>query len=165
MPMMRWRSWGFGFGCLIALEPAPAQAGGNVSCSISTTALAFGQYVPSRDGASDFTATVEVACTAASGDAPVPVQGSIALIGRGANGRHELTDGAHQLSYQLFLDPARTIPWGDGHGEGGIQSISGVAGGATPFRVTVIVYGRILARQAGASVGSYADQITAVLSY
>lgn len=164
MPMTRSRSWGFGVGCLLAIEPAPAQAGGNVSCSISTTALAFGQYVPSRDEASDFTATAQVTCTA-SGEAPAPVSVSIALIGRGANGRRELTDGANRLSYQLFLDPARTIPWGDGSGESRTQSISGVAGGATPFRATVIIYGRILARQAGASVGRYADQITAVLNY
>lgn len=162
--MTEWRSWGFGLGCLITLAPAPAEARGNVSCSISTTALAFGQYVPSRDGASDFTATVQVACTA-SGALPVPVEGSISLIGRGTNGRRELTDGANHLSYQLFLDPARTIPWGDGSGESRRQPISGVAGGATPFHVTVTVYGRILARQAGTSVGSYTDQITAVLSY
>jgi spore coat protein U-like protein len=158
------RSLGLALGCLIFLQPAPAQANSNVSCSISTTALDFGQYVPSRNGASDFTATIQVNCMS-PGEAPVAVQGSISLIGRGANGRRELTDGAHRLSYQLFLDPARTIPWGDGSGESRTQTISGVAGGATPFRATVTAYGRILARQAGASVGSYSDQITAVLSY
>jgi len=162
--MTQWRSWPLGFACLIALGPAPAQARGNVSCSISTTALAFGQYVPSHSGASDFTATIQVTCTV-SGDIPIPVEGSISLIGRGAGGRRELTDGANRLIYQLFLDPARTIPWGDGSGEGRRQSISGVAGGGAPFRATVTVYGRILARQAGTSVGSYTDQITAVLSY
>lgn len=162
--MSPWRSLALALGCLVASGAKEARAGGNVSCSISTTALAFGQYVPSRSGASDFTATIEVTCTA-SGDAPVPVEGSISLIGRGANGRRELTDGANRLSYQLFLDPARTIPWGDGSGESRTQPISGVAGGAAPFRVTVTVYGRILARQAGVSVGSYADQITAVLNY
>jgi len=164
MPMTGGRSLGLALGCLIFLQPAPAQASGNVSCSISATGLVFGQYVPSRNGTSDLTATVQVTCTT-SGEAPVPVQGSISLIGRGANGRRELTDGAHRLSYQLFLDPARTIPWGDGSGESRTQTISGVAGGATPFRATVTVYGRILARQTGASVGSYSDQITAVLSY
>ena len=163
MPMTRWRSLRLGLGCLILLQPAPAQTGGILSCSISTTALVFGQYVPSRNGSSDLTATVQVTCT--SSGVPVPVEGSISLIGRGANGRRELTDGAHRLSYQLFLDPGRSIPWGDGSGESRTQSISGVAGDATPFRATVIVYGRILARQAEASVGSYSDQITAVLRY
>jgi len=162
--MTRWRSLALGLGCLIALESAPAQAGGNVSCSIATTALAFGQYVPSRNSASDFTATVEVNCTAA-GDSPVPVTGDIALIGRGANGRRELTDGANRLGYQLFLDPARTMSWGDGSGESRTQSISGVASGPTPFRAVVTVYGRILGRQRGAAVGNYIDQVTAVLNY
>ena len=162
--MRRWRSSGLAIGCLIALATAPAQARGNVSCNISSTALAFGQYVPSRSGASDFTATVQVTCMA-SGEAPVPILATVALVGRGVNGRRELTDGANRLNYQLFLDPARTIPWGDGSGGSRMQSISGVAAGATPFRVTMVVYGRILARQEGALVGSYADQITAVLNY
>ena len=160
--MTRWQAWGLG--CLVALAPAPAQARGNVSCTITSTALAFGQYVPSRNGASDFTATIKVTCTA-SGEASAPVEGSISLIGRGASGRRELVDGANRISYQLFLDPARTILWGDGSGESRTQSVSGVAGGAAPFRATLTVYGRILARQAGISVGSYADQITAVLTY
>lgn len=164
MPMTRWQCWlGLGLGCLAA-APLSAQAPGNLSCNIATTALAFGQYLPSRSGASDFTATVQVTCTA-SGDAPVPVEGSIALVGRGANGRREMANGADRLGYQLFLDPARTIPWGDGSGESRMQTISGVAGAATPFRVTLTVYGRILARQGRAPVGSYADQVTAVLNY
>jgi spore coat protein U-like protein len=164
MPVTGGRSLGLALGCLISLQPAPAQASGNVSCSISATGLVFGQYVPSRNGTSDLTATVQVTCTS-SGEAPVAVQGSISLIGARANGRRELADGAHRLGYQLFLDPARTIPWGDGSGESRTQSISGVAAGATPFRATVTVYGRILARQAGAAVGCYSDQISVVLNY
>ena len=163
MQMMRWQ-WGLGLGCLIAGYPWPAQAGGNVSCSISTTPLAFGQYVALRSEASDFTATIDVTCTT-SGEAPVPVAASISLIGGGSNGRRELADGASRLSYQLFLDPARTIPWGDGNGDGRSQSISGTTGATAPLRIRLVVYGRILARQAGASVGSYSSQVTAVLNY
>lgn len=156
-----WLLWA---GCLIALGPAPAHARGGLGCRISTTALAFGQYVPSRNGASDFTATVEVTCTA-SGTTSVPIVGSISLTGRGGNARRELSDGQHRLRYQLFLDPARTILWGDGSGGTRTKSITGVAGGATPFRETVVVYGRILARQSDAAVGNYTDQIIAVLNY
>lgn len=150
--------------CLMALQAAPVQAAGSVSCNVFTTALAFGQYVPSRSGASDFTATIEILCTAA-GETPTPVEGSISLIGRGTNGRRELIDGANHLYYQLYLDPARTVPWGDGSGEGRTQSVTGTASGASPFRATVTVYGRVLARQSRTSVGRYSDQITAVLRY
>lgn len=157
-------SWGFWACCLIALAPAPASAHGGVSCAISTTALAFGQYVPSRSGASDFTATVEVRCTA-SGTTSVPIDGSISLAGAGGYARRELTDGPNRLRYQLFLDPARTILWGDGSGGTHTKPISGVVGATAPFRETVVVYGRILARQSDAVVGNYTDQIIAVLNY
>jgi spore coat protein U-like protein len=162
--MTRWRSLGLGLGFLMVMDSAPARADGNVSCSISTTALVFGQYVPSRNGTADLTATVQVICTS-SGETPVAVQGRISLIGGGANGRRELADGAHRLSYQLFLDPARTIPWGDGSGASRTQPFSSVVSSATPFRAMLTVYGRILARQAGAAVGGYSDQISVVLNY
>lgn len=156
-----WRRWAC---CLIALGPAPAHAHGGVSCGISATALAFGQYVPSGSGASDFTATVEVTC-AASGTTSVPIDGRISLTGAGGYARRELTDGPNRLRYQLFLDPARTILWGDGSGGTHTKSITGMVGAAAPFRETVVVYGRILARQSDAGVGTYADQIIAVLNY
>lgn len=147
---------------LLAFNPALARS--DVTCSISATALAFGQYVPSRNEASDLTATVVVTCFT-SGEEPVPVEGSIALAAGGTAGQRELSDGSKRLRYQLFVDPARTIPWGDGSGGSQTQSFSGMASGVTPFRASVTVYGRLLARQAAAPVGSYTDQITAVLNY
>jgi len=43
--------------------------------------------------------------------------------------------------------------------------LPGVVGPTTPFRETLTVYGRILARQSGAVVGNYTARITAVLNY
>jgi len=151
-------------GPFTALAPAPAHAVGSASCTLSATSLAFGQYVPSRSSPSDFTATINLVCTA-SGTTPVPIVGTIALIGARGSSARELTDGSHRLRYQLFLDPARTIPWGDGSGDTRTKSISSVVGLTTPLRETLTVYGRILARQADAAVANYADQITAVLNY
>lgn len=156
--------------CLLALgpfaafAPAPAHAVGSASCTLSVTSLAFGQYVPSRSSPSDFTATINLVCFA-SGTTPVPILGTIALIGSPGSFARELTDGGHRLRYQLFLDPARTIPWGDGSGDTRTKSISGVVGLTSPLRETLTVYGRILARQADAAVGNYTDQITAILNY
>lgn len=144
-----------------ALWPAPAIAAEGVSCTLSTTSLAFGRYVPSRNAPLDFTATLSLRCSAL-GQTPAPVEGTIALLGPSAR---SLAGGQNRLRYQLFVDPARTIAWGDGSGNTSTKAISGLVGPATPMRATFTVYGRVLARQSNAQVGSYSDQITAVLSY
>lgn len=159
-----WLTCLMALGACLALPPQPAHAGGGANCALSTTSLAFGQYVPSRSSPSDFTATISMTCTA-SGAAPVPVLGVISLTGSGGAFGSELADGPNRLRYQLFLDPARTVLWGDGGGASHTQTVSGVVGAATPFRATLTVYGRVLARQSDAAVGAYADQITAVLNY
>src|ERR1700730_11048811 len=92
---------------LAALAPAPAHAGGGASCSLSTTPLAFGNYVPSSRSASDFTATITLSCTA-SGTTPVPIHATITVISTGGPSGRRLSDGAHGLRYQVYIDPART---------------------------------------------------------
>jgi spore coat protein U-like protein len=141
-----------------------ALAGGAVSCSVAATPLEFGQYVPFSSIPDDFTATITVTCTAIGATA-VPLQGSISLIGAmGASGR-QLSNGAATLRYHTYLNPARTMYWGDGTGRGGTQVVTGMVGPAMPFRLSYTVYGRILARQSAARVGTYADQITVMLNY
>jgi spore coat protein U-like protein len=132
------------------LVPAPAFAAGGANCGLFATPLAF-------------TATITVTCSA-SGTTPVPISGTINLTGAGGPAGRHLTDGAHQLRYQLYRDPARSASWGDGGGVGAV-SISGVVGPTTPFRQALTVYGRILARQSDAGVGKYVDHFTVVLNY
>jgi len=146
-----------------ALAPAPAHAARGASCGLSATPLAFGNYVPSSSSPTDFTATIIVTCTA-SGATPAAISGTINLTGAGGPSGRQLTDGAQQLRYQLYLDPARSVPWGDGSGAGA-ESISGVVGLTTPLRQAFTVYGRILARQSATRVGNYADHITVILNY
>lgn len=143
---------------------APAQAAGSASCTLATTPLAFGRYVPSRNSPSDFTSTITVTCIAA-GTAPVSLLGTIALLNSGGSSGRVLRDGADRLRYQLFLDPGRTIPWGDGSGDSQTKSVSGTVDPNAPFRATLTIYGRVLARQSSTAVGQYADQIIAILQY
>lgn len=147
---------------LAALAPAPAHAAGGASCSLSATPLAFGDYAPASTKPSDFTASITVTC-AALGATTVPIHGTIGLIGPGGDSARQLTNGARRMRYQLYLDPARTVPWGNSGS--GTVSISCVAGPTTPIQQTLTVYGRILARQSGAPVGNYADQIVVVMNY
>ena len=106
----------------LAAVSAPASADG-ASCVISTTPLAFGRYVPSRNAPVDFTATLTLACVA-TGEGSASIEGTISLMDSG--GGCQLAAGRHRLRYQLFADPARTIPWRDGPGA------KAVSGGCRP---------------------------------
>ncbi|HUE79479.1 MAG TPA: spore coat protein U domain-containing protein [Sphingomicrobium sp.] len=149
---------------LASLAAAPASAAASASCALSATPLAFGRYVPSRNAPADFTATVSLTCTA-SGSALDRVEGTISLIGAAGPFGRAMADGPHRLRYQLFLDPAKMIPWGDGSGATRTISVSGVVGATTPLRRSYTIYGRLLARQTHTVVGDYRDRITVVLNY
>lgn len=147
-----------------ALAAPPAHSSGGVSCNLAATSLAFGHYVPSSGTPDDVTATITVTCTA-TGSSTVPLLGAISLTGVSTSDGRHLTSGVHIVRYHTFLDPARTMFWGDGTGRGGTAVVSAMVGPSAPFRQTYIVYGRILARQSATPVGAYADRITAVLNY
>ena len=143
----------------LAAAATPAGAAAGAHCSIATTPLAFGHYVPSRHAPTDFTATLTLTCTA-TGAEPAAVDGTISLLGS-AGGRR-LSDGTNQLRYQTFSDPARTLAWTDG---AGAKTVSGLVAPGTPLRASFTIYGRLLARQPQAQVGHYTDRITAILNY
>ncbi len=149
---------------LAVVSFAPARAGNGTSCFLSITPLAFGKYVPFASSPSDFTATIMVNCTTSSA-LSVPIHGTIILAGADGPFSRRLNTGSHSLRYQLYLDPARTLLWGDGNGGSGTGSVSGTVSENIPFRQILIVYGRIQARQSYAHVDTYADQIIAVLNY
>lgn len=145
-----------------AATPAWSLGAGGAHCEMTATPLAFGRYSPTSDSPADFTATLTVTCSS-QGAEPVAVEGAIALLG-GATGRR-LAGASGELRYQLYLDPARSRPWGDGAGGGQTAPVSGSVGPNTVFRQTTTIYGRILARQSQATVGAYSDRIDAVLQY
>jgi spore coat protein U-like protein len=158
------------FGVLVAatlvgaLAAAPAHASGGVSCSISTTSLAFGGYVPFSTVPTDVTATITVSCTATGGTTGT-LLGTISLTSTSPSYSRQLTDGAYTLRYHTYQNPARTTFWGNGSGLGGTVAVSGSVPPGPPFQQTFTVYGRIPARQSSAHVGAYTDLITATLSY
>lgn len=150
---------------MLAIPPAAsARSSANVTCALAVTPLQFGEYVPFLGAPADFTATMTVSCTT-TGTAAEPWDGTIALVGAGPPGGRQLRQGSRPLAYRLYLDPARTVPWGDRGGEGAVLPVSGTVSPTTPYRNTIIVYGRIPALQTSATVGRYSDQITALLDY
>jgi len=136
----------------LALLGAPAPAAGQQTCSIaSATALSFGAYDPLAAAALDSTSQLVYRCP------PSPqIRISLDAGGAGAFTMRAMRRGADVLLYNLYLDPARTIVWGDGTGGSSIGPQVTVKGaGGT---VTAYVFGRMPAGQDPAP-GTYADTI------
>ncbi len=125
-------------------------------CTISTTAASFGTYDVFNTSPLDTTGSVVFNC----GD---NANVHITLDKGGAstfNSRRMLT-GSVELNYNLYTDAARTTIWGDG--SGGTTFYSNPS---TPSNqnVTVMVYGRIPARQ-DVSAGSYTNTVIATINF
>ncbi len=72
-----------------------------------------------------------------------------------------MLNGLVELNYNLYLDPATTIIWGDGTGGSSIYGPTTVTNGQT---VTLTIYGLIPAGQ-DVPAGTYGDSITATINY
>jgi spore coat protein U-like protein len=133
-----------------ALAPSAARAAPVCSFGVAS-ALAFGVYDPLATAHADSSSTLTYRCP--KGQA-VRISLDAGLAGSFA--ARALTMGSERLLYNLYLDAARTIVWGDGTGgsQVGPGAVTHGAGGTT----TAYVFGRIPAGQ-DAAVGVYGDTI------
>ncbi len=135
----------------------------DMSCTISTTALAFGDYEPgSTHATADLLATGGVTSTCTTGSS-----GNIKM-GQGANADGESSDptplrrmvatgdATSFLNYSVFSDTSRSVPW---------ENSTGVAYSGDGSAQTLVVYGSVEAGQTSAVVGSYTDTITVAINY
>jgi spore coat protein U-like protein len=140
----------------LAVALGPARADAAVSCTVSTTPLAFGSYDPilaNRATPLDSLATVSYDCT---GGTPALMMTLSAGAGSGFNPRL-LFSGGNTLTYNLFLDAGRNTVWGDG--TSGTSFFSG-----TKKKDDVRVFGRVFAGQDPA-VGSYSNSIVITINF
>lgn len=150
---------------MFALGAALAAGGSSgraeaMSCSFSAVSgVSFGGYNVFSSASLDSTGSVSIVCHGiGAGDAL-----TIDLSRGGASSYfpRSLSGGSGALSYNLFLDAARTVVWGDG------TTGTGHFGPVTPgegVTATATIYGRIPARQ-NAAVGVYADTITVTINF
>jgi spore coat protein U-like protein len=147
-------------GCIALLNINVTEAPFNVtafaapSCNVSAATLDFG-LASGLAGAIDGVSTMTVTCSAGT-----PF--SIALNGGNAGAvdpvQRKMSKGGEQISYGLYRDVARLLPWGE---TVGVDILSGVGDGAAQ---PVTVYGRVPA-QATPSPGTYTDTIVVTLTY
>jgi len=138
-----------------------------VSCTLSSTALAFGTYpITTADTA---TATVTVNCTKQSGDTTFTYEVQL-NAGGGTLTTRTLASGVNTLNYNIYRDLANTQIWGDGTAPSSVNTgsfnFSAVAVGGT-LTQTFTAYGTIPAHSATISndkpPGTYTRSITATL--
>lgn len=114
----------------------PATAEAKTLCSVTATGVAFGAYNPIGGAGVDITGTVTLSCDKDKTDYLI----TLSTGGSGDYSARSMTHAGDQLPYQLYLDSARTVIWGDGTGG------TGVVSGVLPKKETSIsftVYGRV----------------------
>jgi spore coat protein U-like protein len=167
----RQRGWPCGVLLQVLIVPAllaGARADASADCNVTVGGVAFGVYDQSAAMPDDSTGTVTVTCVN-TGPANTRVDYAIALS-TGTSGSYAqrfMTSGAPRLNYNLYLDAARTVVWGNG--SGGTSTITGTLAvgpgqGNGTKSASYPVYGRAPAQQDPA-VGAYTDSITLTLTF
>jgi spore coat protein U-like protein len=134
----------------------------SAACTTSAQAVAFGNYDPLSLSATDSTGQVTVDCT---GILILAVTFTVDLS-TGVSGSYasrQLASGGNRLNYNLFVDLAHLLVWGNGGA--GTSHVTGLfLLGIVHQSANYTVYGRIPARE-NAAVGSYSDTITVTVTY
>jgi len=151
---------------LLMLGSAEALAAAD--CSVTAVGVNFGIYDPYVTAPDDSVGEIRVTCTHLSGP-PFDVRYTVTLS-TGSSGTYaprRLRAGTALLGYNLWSDPARSSPWGNG--SAGTVIVTGLMkvgpGVGNRVRTTVHpIYGRIPAMQ-DAAEGNYLDSIVATLTY
>jgi spore coat protein U-like protein len=138
-------------------------------CTVSASGVAFGVYDPTLATPDDSTGSVVVTCTYTGPGGSDTANYAVTLstgMGGGFAPR-KLAAGASQLSYNLFLDAARTQVWGNASLgtaiiAGSLKVGPGIGNGTRT--ATHVVYGRIPQLQ-DADTGNYTDSILVTLTF
>jgi len=139
---------------LAAAQPAVAAA----KCTITTASnVAFGTYDVFSASPLDTTGVVQISCNGAAQTITVDLSRGNAPT---YSPRYMLK-GSEQLNYNLYLDAARTLIWGDGTGG---TSVYGPVDPPNGVNVNLTIYGRIPAGQ-DLTAGAYADTIVATINF
>jgi spore coat protein U-like protein len=143
-------------GLLISALALPSSAHG--ACSLTSTSVAFGTYDIFSATPLDTLGQIIFRCS--NNDHNV----SISLDKGGAStfNPRRMLNGASTLNYNLYLDAARTMIWGDG--TGGTQNFFIPNPQPNNTDIGVPIYGRVPAGQ-GSSVGNYSNTLTVTINF
>lgn len=124
----------------------------SAACQVDTRPVAFGVVDVTRD--SDGNGEITLNCTVAT-------EVEVAISSGTAPGQRFMAGpSGGQLTYDIFPDTARTLPWGDGTGNSVTRSI--VTDGESTTRLTI--YG-LVPQQDAVPPGSYSDSLTVLVNF
>ena len=139
-------------GMVAAFGPADAV------CSISATPIVFGTYDVLNPAPLDTTGNIIYRCEGRDRNIRITLNTG----GAPSFATRRMLSGGNQLFYNLFMNAARTVIWGDG--TGGTQFLFVSNPQPNNQNITVPVFGRIPALQ-DVGVGNYTNTITATINF
>ena len=141
---------------LVAVLACPCTASA-VICHVRATPLDFGTYSPGDPSPRDMAGEIEVRCQGTAGAFAT----TLSPGSGGTFAQRQMVSGASVLLYNLFVDAARSLIWGDG--TGGSHRAGGLP---RPGRLVFNfpVYGRVFPRQA-VGAGMYTDDILVTVEF
>jgi spore coat protein U-like protein len=140
---------------LLVCAVLAAATAARADCTVSLGTLAFGSYDVFAGSPADSTATITYTC---SGPATTPTL-SIGTGVAASFSPRRIKSGSNAISYNLYVDAARTSVWGDG--TAGTSTVACAMGSG----LTATVYGRIFAGQTSARAGSYLDSVVVTVNF
>jgi spore coat protein U domain-containing protein, fimbrial subunit CupE1/2/3/6 len=135
-------------------NPFIAQA----ACSLTSTSIVFGNYDIFSPSPLDTLGQIIFRC----GNNDHNVSISLDRGGEATFNPRRMLNGTSSINYNLYLDAARTIIWGDG--TNGTQNFFVRNPQPNNRDISVPIYGRIPAGQ-GPSVGNYSNTLTVTINF
>ncbi|WP_417722389.1 spore coat U domain-containing protein [Salipiger sp.] len=138
-------------------QPVPAfrvSAEAVASCELDVGSMNFGRINGLGAAPADATAAIDIRCTAGT---PYSVTLGMGRGGGSDPAARRMFNGLGSLTYGLFRDAARALPWGTAPG----QTVSGSGAGGTQ---RYEVFGRIYQGQT-TSIGTYTDSVIVTVNY
>jgi spore coat protein U-like protein len=135
----------------LLLKPASASA---ASCAMTIEDLSFGSVDVTANVPLDAATHIQVDCSGTVGESV------LACPMLSGNQIRSMRQAGSQLNYGLYVDAARTQPWGDLR-SGAPLSTPIVIGPGGTIRVSVPLFARLPAQQSQAAIGNYIESIPA----
>jgi spore coat protein U-like protein len=127
------------------------------ACTISATSVNFGNYNVFNGSDTDSTGTVTYRCNGSAHNITIGLtQGASASFNQ-----RQMQKGSEALTYNLFIDAARSLVWGDGTSGTSVYQIGNPPNNTN---VNLTVYGRVTSGQ-DVSAGTFSDTVTAVINF
>lgn len=128
------------------------------ACTITTTSMVFGVYDMFSAAPLDTNGSVVFRCDNKDKDITI----SIDRGGAPSFNPRRLLNGSQALNYNLYLNAARTVIWGDG--TGGTQNYFNHNPNPNNQNITIPIYGRIFAGQ-DVGTGAYTNTLTVTIDF